>query len=149
MKKQLFTQKTFNQFLQTPPNLKTPSKLTWIDLFIDSMADVPEYMFAKIQKDADIDILKMRNISPRNISKMVRLEQFEKIDDKYVMNLTWLGDTSKFSNDLYELLEKILQELCEDMIWNAASNISFLLKYQSEIQINLESKSSVICLYGI
>ena len=113
---------------------------TWLDLLPDSMIDIPPYLMQSYQEGLDNDLVTVRSFNPRNITKWIRIESYEKWDEVYELNLTWMGDPAELSEN--EALQRMLKELWEDPILKTIQSISFFLACGNEVKINLEVKET-------
>ena len=115
-------------------------KETWIDLLPDATSDIPTYMRENYQEGLDNDLERIRYLNPRNVTKWLRIESYEKWGEVYELNLTWLRDSSELSEN--EALQRVLKELWEDPILKTIHSISFFLACGNEVRINLEVKET-------
>ena len=111
-------------------------KEKWFDLLPNVTSDIPTYMMENYQEGLDNDLARMRYINPRNVTKWLRLEAYEKWNEGYELNLTWLRDSSELSEN--EALQRVLKELWEDHLLKTVHSISFFLACGNEVRINLE-----------
>ena len=61
--------------------------------------DIPSYMIQNYQGGLDNDLERMRYLNPRNVTKRLRIESYEKWDEIYELNLTWIGDPAELSEN--------------------------------------------------
>ena len=115
-------------------------KEKWFDLLPNVTSDIPTYMMENYQEGLDNDLARMRYINPRNVTKQLRIESYEKWGDIYELNLTWLRDSSELSEN--EALQRVLKELWEDLLLKTVHSISFFLACGNEVRINLEVKET-------
>ena len=115
-------------------------KETWINLLPDAISDIPQYLLQNYQEGLDNTLESLRYLNPRNLTKWIRIESYEKWDDAYELNLTWMGDPAELSEN--ESLQRVLKELWEDPILKTIHSISFFLVCGIEVRINLEIKET-------
>ena len=84
----------------------------------------------------------MYYLNPRNLTKWIRMESYEKWDEVYKLNLTWMADPTELSENGTETLQRGLKELWEEPILNTIQSILFFLACGSVVIINLEVKET-------
>ena len=139
MKKQ---SKKKNPFILMQKEVK---KETWFNLLPDVTSEIPTYLMQNYQEGLDNELEKMRYLNPRNVTKWLRIESYEKWDEVYELNLTWLREPSELSDNAMETLQRVFKELWEDPILKTISSISFFLACGNEVKINLEIKETGDC----
>ena len=73
----------------------------WSDLL--SGNDTPGILMNQAQEKIDNELEQIRYLNPRNITKWLRVESFEKWEDSYELDLTWIGKSSELSQDNSEI----------------------------------------------
>ena len=117
-------------------------KETWFDLLPDVTSEIPTYLLQNYQEGLDNNLESLRYLNPRNVTKCLRIESYEKWGDVYELNLTWIGDPSGLSENGDETLQRVLKELWEDPILKTIHSLSFFLACGNEVRINLELKET-------
>ena len=97
-------------------------------------------MIQNYQEGLNNDLEQMRYLNPRNVTKWLRIESYEKWDEVYKLNLTWLRDPAELSEN--EALQRVLKELWEDLLLKTVHSISFFVACGNEVRINLEVKET-------
>ena len=110
----------------------------WSDLL--SRDENPGFLMNQIQEKIDNDLEQIRHLNPRNITKWLRVESFEKWNDIYELDLTWIGKPSELSQGNSEIFQRVVMELWHDNIINTMPMITFFLKSGSPVRISLDIK---------
>lgn len=112
----------------------------WSDLL--SGNDTPGILMNQVQEKIDNELEQIRHLNPRNITKWLRVESFEKWEDSYELDLTWIGKTSELSQDNSEIFQRVTMELWHDNIINTMPLITFFLKCGCTVIICLNIKNT-------
>ena len=94
----------------------------------------------QVQEKIDNELEQIRHLNPRNITKWLRMESFEKWGDTYELDLTWIGNPSELSQDNNEIFQRVVTELWHDYILNTMPMITFFLKCGNAVIVRLDIK---------